>query len=236
MKKLCAVSLVFYFAAVAPAFAASEPTAALQFVQEYIRELGELKDLQDDARAGLKAAKNDQNLAETMSPVIYSTTRFQLALRADVATLRGMHLTSTAGTTAEIISETDETDIKLYGAINQLATKLMTGALNGPQQGVDYGAMVAEMPKFRAILNNNDQNYIRGATLAVLSLIDTRSDKAGHLSHLTITCAQRNGLIQTLKRDFGSRIEMKNPNEIVTAAGVLWDGLHKPWKCSNQPW
>lgn len=225
------LSLAIALAVASQILRASETfTSPPPLAQEYIRELSELEVLRIDGQTELKRAGGNSNAQ--LSAFLYYGTRVQLALRADIAVLRGMQLASLPEKTASLLEGVERTDIIIFGRMNEIATKLLAG----PQPGVDYGALVSQMPQLRAELDSNDQGYIHGSVLVFASLVDMRPDKLGHVSHLTITCAQRNELIRTLRSDFGTRLTAKNEDPDVSAAGVLWDYLHKGWKCSDQPW
>jgi hypothetical protein len=62
-------------------------------------------------------------------------------------------------------------------------------------------------------------------------------DKNGHVSHLTITCEERQALIHQLNNTFGTKLDSKESmGYVVSGAWLLRDNLKKAYKCSNEPW
>src|ERR1700732_3549148 len=90
-----------------------------------------------------------------------------------------------------------------------------------PQPDVDYGKLVAEMPKIRADLDYTDHALFDAIPLIFATLIDERPDSQNHVSHLIITKAERAKLLNDLTGDFGSKLDQKDQNYTVSAALVL---------------
>ena len=63
-----------------------------------------------------------------------------------------------------------------------------------------------------------------------------KPDSKGHASHLFITKAEREELIQQIDTDFGSKLDEKDANYGVSSAAVLKAGLQKDFKSSDDPW
>src|SRR5690242_19059572 len=63
-------------------------TPHLAFVTEYIRELAAVEDIRSSGEKELKQGQKD----DVFSTAVYTSTRMQLELRADVKMLNDMHL------------------------------------------------------------------------------------------------------------------------------------------------
>jgi hypothetical protein len=224
-----AIAVLALALAVSTRSAPAAETSHLQFVQEYIRELGEMERLRAAAQVEMKQTDTNVRIASG----IHYSTRVQLALKADIAILSGMHLDP------PIYENTIQQLATLYGEkidVNERMIQNETTFLSGPQPGVDYGALGAEMPKLRAQLESIDETFMTVGVLAFAMLIDVKEDKEGHTSHLIITRAERQQLLEQLHSAFGAKLQLKEPGYIVGAAGVVSDGLHKGFKCSDDPW
>ena len=106
----------------------------------------------------------------------------------------------------------------------------------GPKPGIDYDKLAADVPQVRAQLEFIDKSLFEAAPLVFSTLINEKPDSKNHTSHLTITKAERSKLIHDIKADFGTKLDQKNPNFTVGAAGVLRDCLLKDYKSSDDPW
>jgi len=199
----------------------------LQLAQEYIRQLGELEDLRSEGEAELKDTKGSP-----FSSMIHYSTRVQIALQDDIAALKLLPLAPPSSDTVGLIQATHEQRSVIFGEMRKIAAKMMSG----PEPGVNYGALAAQMPQLRAQLESIDESYVKLSVLIFGTLIDMKPDSAGHASHLIITRAQRQDLARQLRSSFGAKLRGQQQNGIVAAAGVLDDYLHKGWKGSDEPW
>lgn len=207
-----------------PVFAAD--SSHLQFVQEYIRELNEQEALRAQSEAENKAPNGN-----TFMVMIHYGAAVKIALTADVTMLQQVHLGAP-------FDAAPQTLIQLYNDEIQITDRLSDSAaemLEGPKPNVDYGKIMTQVPKLRAALEANEELLPKVSFLAFVSLIDTRPDAQNHLSRLIITRQQRAELIQDLQRDFGEKLEAKNQNGFIAAAGVIYDGLHKSYKYADDP-
>ena len=96
-----------------------------------------------------------------------------------------------------------------------------------PKPNVDYGKMAADMRKIRALLDQMDHGLFEATPLIFSTLIDQRPDPANHLSHLVIARVERDNLVNELTADFGSEMEQRDQNYIVSSASVLYAYLAK---------
>jgi hypothetical protein len=199
----------------------------LQFVAEYIRELGELERLRAVAFDELSA---DADTSNKMASCVRSSTRFELELRAQISMLRRTQLAAPFDQLPSNISDFDQRRIELY---NQMGEGCST-MLAGPKPNVDYGAISAELPKITAEIEYVDHSLFQATPLIFATLIDPIPDANNHMSKLIITKAQRKKLIDDLNSYFGKKMDTDQQNWIVSSASVLKGYLLKDYTASDE--
>ena len=226
---LC-IGLVLAFVATAPStFAVDKPeTPHLAFVNEYVRELAAVEDIRASGEQQQKQGSKD----DAFSNLIYTSTRIQLELRAQIATLKDMRLNSPYDKLIPDLTAFYEQKIAVYQKLIDIASAF----IGSPKPGVDYDKLVAEMPKTRAALDYIDESVFQVTPLVFATLIDMKADSKNHASHLTITNAERARLLSDITTDFGPKLDQKNQNYTVSAAKVLRGFLLKDFKSSDEPW
>ena len=65
-------------------------------------------------------------------------------------------------------------------------------------------------------------------------LIDEKPDSEGHMSHLNITKAERQKLIDNIDGSFGESLEKDNKSWVVSSAALLMRYLMKDYKCRDE--
>jgi hypothetical protein len=194
-------------------------------VTEYVRELGVNEDMRALAAREI-AEPTDKNAA-----MIRGSTRIVLELTAQIGMLKGMNLNKPFDELPRNIAEFYDQKIMVHNQMNAMATAF----LSGPKPGVDYSAMMAEAPKLTATLGSIDRALFQATPLIFATLIDEKPDKDGQ-SRLTITRAQRDGLVRSLQISFGKKLDLSDQNFTVASASVLRDYLsRKGYKCSDEP-
>jgi hypothetical protein len=130
---------------------------------------------------------------------------------------------------------TDDYDLQVY--VVRLHQEHHAGrpTARDPLPGVDY-EFLAELPKLRAFLENDDQTLFQATPLVFGMLIDERPDSKNHASHLLITKAERSELLRSLDAAFGQKLDDKKPNYVVGSAALLKAFLSKNFKCADEPW
>ena len=103
-----------------------------------------------------------------------------------------------------------------------------------PKPGVDYSKMAARMPEITATLEYIDESIFQSMVLVFALLIDEKPDSEGHMSHLNITKAQRQKLIDNINVLFGESLDKQNKNWTVSSAALLKSYLLKDYKCIDQ--
>jgi hypothetical protein len=194
------------------------------FADEYIRELSELQGISDDARAEQKAA---QNSVEQMTNGVHFSSAMILAMQADIGMLKSV----------KTDPETVNGLIGLYQSQIQLHQRLIeicTTFLSGPKPGVDYGALMSEVPQIRAKLESTGKLYMVMSNLVFAQLLNKEPDPKGHVSRLNIDQAQREDLIRHINRSFGKHLSEKNQSFLCSGAWVLREDLQKPFTSSNK--
>jgi hypothetical protein len=210
---------------------AAENTAPIEFAKEYIREMGVLEDLRSEGATDLKEKGTDPTQPFVIG--IHSFTRTQNALRTNLSMLKGMKLAPPNEDSIKTLTDNYTAEINIYERMIGISTVM----LSDPNPKTDYGALMADMPKLRADLEDSNQSLFQIANLVFAAMIDMKPDKNNHVSHLTITCEERQSLIDQLNRRFGSKLDQKgNLDYFVSGAWLLRANLKKDFKCSDQPW
>jgi hypothetical protein len=202
-------------------------TPHVEFVREYVRELAEMENIRAGAMADLKRKE-----ANPLLDGIHWSTSSQLALRTSIGILSGMRISGQFGSPVPQIIAFYKQKLDIHGRLIAISTEFMSG----PKPGADYGKMVAEMPKLRAMLDSVDESLMQLSTLVFVTVIDEKPDKAGHLSRLTITRDERRDLLRQLQTSFGVKLDQNNEDYFVDAAEVLRSLLRKDkgYKCSDE--
>jgi hypothetical protein len=150
-------------------------------------------------------------------------TSYQLELMVQIATLETMRLNPPFENVIENFTHFYEQKLVIYKQFTDLCSALITG----PKPGVDYGALAAEAPKLNARLEFIDQGLFKSSPLVFATLIDTREDSQGHVSHLIITKTERAKLVHDITLAFGDKLKQDNQSYTVSAASVLKSYLEK---------
>jgi hypothetical protein len=202
-------------------------TSHLAFVKEYIRELSAIESIRASGEKDLRDKKSS-----IFSNSIHSGTLFELELRSQIGMLKSMNLKPPFEELIPNITVFYEHKIALWQRITDISSAFM----EDPKPDVDYGKLLAELPKIRAQLDYIDHALFEVTPGIFATLIDLRPDSKNHASHLIITKAERAALIADLNVDFGSKLDQKDQNYTVSAAKVLKQYLLKDYKCSDDPW
>ena len=147
----------------------------------------------------------------------------------------GMHLHAQFGGTQ--FSDLPHQIAQLYRlrqAFMRQITSICSTFAVGPKPGVDYKALTAKMPELRAHIEDLDQALYEAGVVAFGTLISDEPDKAGHASHLLISCAQKQSLLDQLKNEFGAGLDQKDVPLGVAQAQLFRDKLIE-YKCAEEP-
>jgi hypothetical protein len=202
-----------------------------RFVTEYIRQLGAIESLRE--KAEIENKKELGNTSAIFSSCIRNSERFQLELAEHATLLQSFKLRADVQAVTSGLAQFYNYKIKIWQEISSNCSAL----LSGPEAGVDYSILAANAPKLTARLEYTDKSIFQTVPLVFASLIDPRPDSQNHLSHLTITKAQRDELVLSINRYFGRKLNLKDQNYTVSAASVLKGYLaEKGYKCSDEGW
>jgi hypothetical protein len=113
--------------------------ANLAFVTEYVRELSAIENIRASGEQALSQSTNE----EKFSNAIYTSKRMQFELRLQINNLKGMHLDPPFETLIPNIIKFNESKIELL----QRLIDISSAFISGPEPGVDYGKLAAEMPQ-----------------------------------------------------------------------------------------
>jgi hypothetical protein len=224
------IAFTLLIVSAAPHVRAEAANPGLEFVTEYIRQLSAQENIRADGEKELAGAStpNDQ-----FTSFIHAGTAMQIELQTEIQILNGMpHFNPPFDTLVPTLTEMYQRKFDWYQRLIDICATM----LGSPKPGVDYGALVAEVPKVRAFLESEDQTLLPITTLAFGLLIDERPDSKNHASHLLITKAERSDLLHSLAAAFGPKLDEKNPNYVVGSAVLLKGFLSKNFKCADEPW
>ena len=212
---------------------AEEFTKPYDFVSEIIKELANNETIKMVGAEELKEATASGDTMQVLSAMIRQCTRQNLELRANINTLRGMHLKAPSDGTPKMFADIYQQKIELYEMMSDIAEKFMSG----PKPGVDFGKLAAQMSKITAILERNDNTLIKISPSVFIALVDMKEDSQGHANHLAISKKERQKLLSELRKHFGEKMKMKNQDGLVSSASVLTSYLeNKGFKNAEDPY
>jgi hypothetical protein len=226
MRECLKATIIFalFFGLAIPSLA--QETSHLQFVTEYIRELGEIERLRSQANDEL----NDGS--DKMAGCVRNTMRFQLELRAQISMLRNMRLNPPFDGLPPNLADFNEEKLVLYKKMGDGCAAMMAG----PKPGVDYGTVAADAAKISARLEYVDRAMFKASPLIFMTLIDPVPDANNKMSKLIITSAEREKLIADIDSLFGGKLDQKDQGYVVSSASVLktYLGKEKGYTASDE--
>lgn len=205
-------------------------TPSYNVVAEYIRSLGAIHNVQLTASKEQGDVDND-NPTQTLMNEIRNGTRLKYELRESIGMLKIM--TIKRKSFDELIPNTIyfyQEKLKLYDEMTGIAKQL----IEGPKPGVDYSKLAARMPEITASVEYLDKGIFQSMVMVFALLIDEKPDSEGHMSHLNITKAQRQKLIDAIDASFADSLDKENKNWTVASADLLKTYLQKDYKCLDE--
>ena len=196
---------------------------------EYVRCLAKTYDLQAAARSELAGTKDPTAILMTS---VRMSTKAKLELHAMIATLQQLEVTDDARQFVQYLINFYQQKIEINNTLIETASKI----LGGSKPGVDYGKLMVSMAEASATIEQIDEQIFKLANAFFAVMIDQRPDKMGHTSHLKITRAERAELLKLIDSRFGSSLDQKNRNWIVSGAWLMRSNLKKDFKTSDEPW
>lgn len=231
MKKIIAVILLLLSIVVAQsadAAADEKETPRFDVVAEYIRALGAIHGIQQSALKQHQDGKDKADIPKRMTDSIRTFTLLKLELNTSIRMLEGMRLNEPFD---ELIPQTIylyRQKIRLYDEISNI-TKLFVD--NVPKPGVDYSVIHTRMPEITAGVDYIDASMFKMMDLVFALLIANKPDADGRMSHLNITNAQRQKLINNIDALFGESLNQKQQNWTIMSAALLKAYLQKDYTC-----
>jgi len=209
---------------------ATATTSPLEFITEYIRQLGVNENMQARAEKDMEDASN---LAEAdtdkTAAMIGSSTDSILALNAEIAALKQMKLEARFASVPETVATFYQQKIDIHKQIIDIGTAFVSG----PKPNVDYNAMAAEVPQLTAMIEDIDRSLFQATPAIFAMLIADKPD--GQMSRLGITRAERDTLLHILQFGFGAKMNITDQDYIVGSASMLRDYLsEQSYKCSDE--
>ena len=207
----------------------AQETKNYDVVGHYVNGLATIHDLQ---RRAQKEASESKDVTRTLMAGIGASARFQIELRAQIGTLKALKPAGDAAELVDYLIKFYDQKVDLFGQLIEIPTAM----LSGPAPGMDYGRLAAEVPQISARIEAADKSIAMMANLFFALLIDMKSDRNGHVSHLTVTKAQSQQLLRTIETRFGASLDTKSPNWTVAGAQIMRANLRKDFKGSDEPW
>lgn len=235
MRKIVFAAVLFW---TGPALGQTKPahhskpkpeTPHLQFVNEYLRELGEAESIQKHGQKELTEAKT---MYETSSALIYFSKAMQLELRSEIGILRSMRLNGRFDVLIPTLIASYQRQVQLHQQLIDISSNFIAG----PKEGVDYQGLAAKMPQVRAELDDARKTVFDVAALVFMTLIDMKADSQGHMSHLIVMKAEKAALQDQLDLMLKDEPDKGDHDFYISAAMILRGGLQKGHKCADEPW
>lgn len=227
MKTLLALSCLCITSVANAAPLAMSPS---EFTKEYLRELGEFEALTVDARAD--AAKTGADGQRKILSGIHSFTALELALASDANLLAQVKIDDPNGTDApHLLLQLYQTEINDLEQMKDI----MKGLVGEPKPGMDYGAQMSNFTELRAQAEQHRKMLIRVSGMVFAAMLNPQPDAQGHMSRLVITSRERGEILKAIQTSFGPKITQKGQDDYVAAAGVIYDYMHKGFRCSDDP-
>lgn len=196
-----------------------------QVVSEFIRQMAEIRELQEIAARELKTS--DDQIMDS----IRASTRINAQLRRDIAMLKSMTLGPPYETLLPAIIQLYHEKISLHDDLINVAAEFPRGS----QPGVDYGKLSAATPQIAATIDHVEKMLFQMTPMFCFLLLDDRANNTGKPRHLNITDARRREMIKEIDDLFGHRLSAKDPNFAVSSA-VLIKKFLAGGHSADDPW
>lgn len=214
--------------AIEPASAASTETTPFELVQGFVLHLGTFEN--DRARMVNDLAADPKDYASC----IRNNTTFQLDLRNAISFFRGAKLPASnlAKDIPSGLADILQQKLTIVGDLTRVCEALL---VEDPK--TDYAALAKNTPKLTALSEYTDKSLFPAAAGIFMTLISQRPDSQNHLSHMSITRAERDSLLKDLRSFFGAKLDMTGDQipYYIFIAQLYRDKL-KEFKCMDDPW
>jgi hypothetical protein len=209
---------------------ATEKTARIALVREFVREMEVLYRLQETAK---KELAEDSSTAGKLTTSIRVGTRTLFEMQESVSRLDTIGLDTRWGEFRDLLKSFHDQRMLDVREMNQMSKAM----LSGPEPGVNYGAMAARAPELTAQVEQIDKTMFTMSQPLFLALVDEgRVEADGNLHHFILNKKDRADMVHTIDTAFGRSLDDKNATSIVNAAWAIKYGLTRPnYKAADEP-
>jgi hypothetical protein len=210
---------------------ATEKTARIALVREFVREMEVLYRLQETAK---KELAEDSSTAGKLTTSIRVGTRTLFEMQESVSRLDTIGLDTRWGEFRDLLKSFHDQRMLDVREMNQMSKAM----LSGPEPGVNYGAMAARAPELTAQVEQIDKTMFTMSQPLFLALVDEGRVEAadGNLHHLILNKKDRAGVVHAIDTAFGRSLDNKNATSIMNAAWAIKYGLTRPnYKAADEP-
>lgn len=205
---------------------AQKPVAAnagvIDLVKEFIRECERLYHFQQMAKDDF--VEDTSSTGKIMTSIRVGAEAVT-EMSVSVRTLNRMQLSGQANDLRTLLVQMDSDRIATLQDSVAISKKLFSA----PEPGVNYGALMALMPKVTAEIDKIDQLMFKMSQALALSLLDPkRIDPDGEMRHLIVTRQERASLIKEIDLSFGKDLDDEHPSYIVASGWAIKLILTKP--------
>jgi len=209
---------------------ATEKTARIALVREFVREVGVLYRLQE---TGKKELAENSSTAGQLATSIRVGTRTLFEMQESVSRLDMISLDTRWGEFRDLLKSFHNQRMDTVQELIQMSKAL----LSGPEPGANYGAMTAHAPELTAQLEQIDKSMFQMSQALFFALVDEgRVEADGNLHHLILNKKDRTETVNSIDTAFGQSLDDKNPTSIVNAAWAIKYGLTRTnYKAADEP-
>jgi hypothetical protein len=217
---------------IAPQVLAQEPPAALQLATVYVDELAAEHNVQQLAKVQAKTNRNNPN--QSLMDTVRNTTTLQLSLAQAANALALINGSPELLQTRDLLMQTYVYKGEVLDDVKKNVQTFIAGTYK-QDPSVNYGALTARAPENTARITDINTSLFKMGNLVFAGMLDMRPDKDGHVSHLTITHAQRKDLLGHIDSRFGRSLDNKDMSVTDQGAWLLRKQLSKSFKSSDEP-
>jgi hypothetical protein len=209
---------------------ATEKTARIALVREFVREMEVVYRLQETAK---KEFADDSSTTGKLTTSIRVGTRTLFEMQESVSRLNMIVLDTRWGEFRDFLKSFHNQRMAGVQEMNQMAKAM----LSGPAPGVNYGSMTARAPELTAQVEQIDKNMFTMSQSLFFALVDEgRVEADGNLHHLILNKKDRADMVHTIDTAFGRSLDDENATSIVSAAWAIKYGLTRPnYKAADEP-
>jgi hypothetical protein len=182
-----------------------------RFVNEYIRELGQVAQLRADA-----AQTGSTEQTGRIADCVRNGRRLQSELEKNSRTMRLIRLPDQHRQSPDTVARIWEQERTVYQKLTEMCAIFMPGS----KPAADYSVIEAAAPKLAAKIDDLDRMLFKSSPLVCDALLSDTSSIQGHSHHLILTRKERDEMVATLNSSFPA-IDEKAPDYLTSSAKVL---------------